>query len=195
MSLPRGMGYADRGQEPRSLQINFSNQPASQSQPQQVKFNPTQAYESRIGSSRHPDPLDEITGYPTSSAFSAPGSGQPLSPQGQPFTRIQVRAPPPPPTPPSPTPSCCCWVVSCVDSCRYIAKIGVLQPRTTSSSCLLVGLCHCVLCVDLFGLIAKIRSLTASMAILKLFVSRVVSLCVVNGLVQTCHRDKRVLQP
>ena len=89
MSLPRGMGYGDRGQEPRSLQINFSNQPSSQSQPQQVKFNPTQAYESRIGSSRHPDPLDEITSYPTS-----PGSAQPLSPRGQggqPFTRIQVR--------------------------------------------------------------------------------------------------------
>ena len=131
--------------------------------PSRVKFNPTQAYESRIGSSRHPDPLDEITGYPTSSRLQyarfrpAPQSARPaLHPDtGQ-------SSPCPPPLPPSPTPSCCCWVVSlCVDSCRYIAKMGVLQPRRPPSSCSLVGLCHCVLCVDLFGLIAKIRSLTA----------------------------------
>ena len=120
MSLPRGMGYADRGQEPRSLQINFSNQPASQSQPQQVKFNPTQAYESRIGSSRHPDPLDEITSYPISSAFSTPGSGQPLSPQGQPFTRIQVRAPPAPPPPPPPISHPLLLLLGCVVVCGLV---------------------------------------------------------------------------
>ncbi|XP_076443626.1 uncharacterized protein LOC143282031 isoform X7 [Babylonia areolata] len=103
MSLPRGVGsYGDRRQqEPRSLPINLTHQPASpgpsaaSSSSQPVKFNPTQAYESRIGSSRYPDPLDEITSaYPSSSssAFSPSGGGpyqqhqhqlqqqQPLSP-------------------------------------------------------------------------------------------------------------------
>ncbi|KAK7502031.1 hypothetical protein BaRGS_00006783 [Batillaria attramentaria] len=97
MSLPRGVGYGSQ-QEPRSVQISFSSRDPSQSQPQQVRFNPTQAYESRIGS-RQPDPLEDLAFYPSSNSAFSPSNTQPLSPRGQQssaapsFTRVNVSSP------------------------------------------------------------------------------------------------------
>lgn len=108
MSLPRGVGYSgDRGgqqtQEPRSVKISFTSHPQRQppiqpqTQSQQIKFNPTQAYESRIGS-RYADPLEETDWFPSSSAsvpFSPTSGGlrtqQPSSVPS--YTTVNVSSP------------------------------------------------------------------------------------------------------